>query len=107
MTIIPSGMGAALAGAPLAQAKGSELERAQHDAEARQRQAQSEARATDAAGLAAAEGDSATEERDADGRRLWERPGTAQGAGQSAEPVFERRSIDVSGTSGQQLDLSG
>ena len=75
MSVIPTGLAGALAGAPLAQTKGSEIERAQQDMQVSQRHAKSQARTADALEVAAADGeDTKAEDRDADGRRFWERP---------------------------------
>jgi hypothetical protein len=108
MSVIPTGLAGAFAGAPLAQTKGSELERTQQDTQARQRVAQSQAKATDAAGVAATDYEGTkTEDRDADGRRFWERPVPPQPAGESAEPVAPPQSKDPHGDSGGHLDLTG
>jgi hypothetical protein len=108
MSVVPTGTAGAFAGAPLAQTKGSELERAQQDTQVRQRQAKSQAKAADAAGVAAADAeDSQTQERDGDGRRFWERPVPPQPADEPAEPAVPRRSKDPHGESGGQLDLTG
>jgi hypothetical protein len=104
-------MGAAggFAGTPLAQGVGSEVERA-HDSQAQQRRVQSQTKAADAAGIGKTDEDAQTEDRDADGRRLWERPLTpgaedaqaTQGEAESSRPVK-----DPSGQSGSHLDLTG
>ena len=110
MSIGPTFTAAGLAGAPLAQTKGSEIERAQQDSMSHQRRVTSDAKANDAAGIAATDGeDTQPQERDADGRRLWEKPLGKQGkastaASNSAEP---RQSKDPQGQSGSQLDLTG
>ncbi len=101
------GLAASAAGSPLAQTKGSEVERAQQDAGAQERQIQSEVKAESAAGIGETDGeDHETAERDADGRRPWERmPHRAKDeATAKAEPP---RSKDLTGESGTQLDLSG
>jgi hypothetical protein len=108
MSVVPTGAAGAFAGAPLAQTKGSEIERAQQDTQVRQRQAKSAAKAADAAGVAAADGeDTQTQDRDGDGRRFWERPVPPQGADESTEPATPRQSKDPHGESGGQLDLTG
>jgi hypothetical protein len=95
-----------LAGTPLAQTKGAEVERAQQDAAAQERRALSDQKADSASGIGETDGqDHETADRDADGRRPWER----RTAGHPrSEPVPEpQRSKDASGQSGNLLDLSG
>jgi len=98
------------AGSPLAQTSGSETERAQHDAGAQQRRIQSDQKAERAAGIGQPDGDDhQTGERDADGRRPWERPPGSQSPtsaeqnGGSATPPGQ----DPTGESGNLLDLTG
>ena len=103
------GVANSAAGAPLAQTKGSELQRSQQDNDVQQRQAFGEQRADSAAGIGEADGqDHETADRDADGRRILEkRPGRKQpgtSADEGAEPPPAK---DVTGESGNQLDLSG
>lgn len=109
MSIGPlSGLIGSVAGAPLAQTKGSEVERGQQESSNQSRQAQSEQRAEMAAGIGAADGeDKAAAERDADGRRLWELPPEAENASGNADSSTERHSRDASGQCGNSLDLSG
>ena len=108
MSVVPTGLAGAFAGAPLAQTKGSEIERAQQDAQVQQRQANSQARTADAAGVAAANGDDIqANDRDADGRRFWERPGPTQAVDEAVEPAVPHQSKDPHGESGSQLDLTG
>jgi hypothetical protein len=105
MNVPPPGSIAGMAGAPLAQSKGSDVERAGHDVAAQQRQTQAAERAEEAAGIGATEGeDNDVDDRDADGRRLWEqqRPGHSS-AGKSPPP----RTNDPTGQSGTYLDLTG
>jgi hypothetical protein len=104
-------MGAAggYAGVPLAQTRGSEIERAAQQAQAHERQVRSQSQASDADGIAATDGeDNQPQERDADGRRLWERtapPGEAEADEATAAAPESRAGLD--GESGSQLDLSG
>ena len=106
-----SGMLGSAAGAPLSQTKGSETERAQKDSVARQRQADSDAKAEKASGVGETTEDQGVSERDADGRRLWEQ---TQGKGEespddlnaaASEPP--RQAKDPTGNSGNSLDLTG
>ena len=63
------------AGVPLSQTKGSEAERAAHDTADSQRRIKNAQKAENAAGIAEADGEGHdTNERDADGRRLFEAP---------------------------------
>jgi hypothetical protein len=97
------------AGAPLAQAKGSELERAQQETAQQQRQVQTDAKAEMASGIGTTEEQQgAASDRDADGRRPWEAL-LAKGKPKQDEslPPAQRQSRDASGQSGTQLDLSG
>jgi hypothetical protein len=108
MSIGSLGMIGSLAATPLAQ-KSGEVDTAKAEAGNQQRAADANQRADSAAGIGVTQGDSQTSERDADGRRLWETTAAAkkpaeQAAGENVEPP---RSKDVTGTTGNQLDLSG
>ena len=100
------GIGTNAAGSPLAQTRGSEVERARQDAGTQERRVSSDERAEAAAGIDEADGENhETAERDADGRRLWEEvPPVKQKPPDDGE---ERKSKDTSGQSGKLLDLSG
>lgn len=96
------------AGAPFAQRQGSEIERAAQDSAAQEKKLQNEAKAEKAAGIGTTEEDSEAEDRDADGRRLWEEQESADE--QDVDPATDqvtKRSKDASGDAGNQLDLSG
>lgn len=103
MSIGPTTFAASLAS--LSQARGNETERAQHDAAAKERQIAADRQAESAAGVGTTEGDEAAGERDADGRRLWERPPKPKQAEMSDEEAGHMR--DPSGQSGSLLDLTG
>ncbi len=108
MSIGPSGIAGSVAGTPLAQTRGSEIDRAQQESAARELRARSQAKAEAAAGVGQADGDDhQTAQRDADGRRLWEFPqGQAkQDAGREESPRSQGQ--DPTGQSGGMLDLSG
>jgi hypothetical protein len=100
------GIAASVAGTSLAQAKGSEIERAGQDAGANERVAQSEQKAESAAGVGETNGqDHETSERDADGRLPWrmgQLPEKTADDAAAAPP-----SKDSTGQSGNLLDLSG
>jgi hypothetical protein len=100
-----------VAGTQLAQAKGSDLERAQHEAGNEQRRVQAEQKAEQAAGIGEADGeDHEAAERDADGRRLWEdaRRRTRDAPADAASAATGGpQGSDPTGQSGTLLDLSG
>jgi hypothetical protein len=104
------GWAGSVAGTPLAQTKGSEVERTQQDVRNQQRQVQNDLRAENAAGIGEADGeDHQSGERDADGRRSWEESAAPKTPEQPTpqESPPERRSKDAAGKSGSLLDLSG
>lgn len=108
------GIAGSAAGAPLSQTKGSEAERAKQDAAAQERTDRAEQKADDASGIGQTEQDEQASERDADGRRLWEKPpepseeADADDDDTSAEaPPAERQSLDPTGQAGKNLDLTG
>jgi hypothetical protein len=107
MSVGPTTFAASLAATSLNQARGSETERVQHDVAAKQRQAAGDVKAENAAGIGTTEGDEGVGERDADGRRLWERPPKPQPK-DSGEPAdADGRLKDPTGESGSLLDLTG
>jgi|GEM_PF-4285911 len=86
MTVGSSSPLIAAVAAPLAQSRGTEVDRAQQVAAAFERQLRSEALADRAGGIAAADGeDNQAGDRDADGRMPWR----AQTPGQHAEQGSE------------------
>ena len=103
------GLAGSAAGSPLAQTKGSDVERAEQDVAAQQRRVQSDQKADSAAGIGEADGeDHETADRDADGRRLWEETPTAnadKSGGSGSDDGTPSK--DVSGQSGNLLDLTG
>lgn len=103
------GLPASAAGAPLAQTKGSDVDRAQQDSAAQQRRVQTDQKAEMAAGIGETDGeDHATGERDADGRRLWEQmPGGSEQNDADENGSDQSRVKDPTGQSGSLLDLSG
>ena len=95
------------AGAPLAQTKGSEVERSQQDQSTQQRQVQGELRAETAASIGETDGqDHQTADRDADGRQPWRRAHAHENAAPPGDNDAPRGK-DVSGQTGSQIDLSG
>jgi hypothetical protein len=104
-----SSIAASLAGAPVAQTTASEGERAQQAAGQKLR-AQVAAQAELTAGVGATDGEEhSTNDRDADGRRLWEAPlqRARQDEVETADPAPPHLSKDPTGEAGQTLDLSG
>jgi len=101
------GIAASAAGSPLAQAKGSDVERTQQDASSQQRRVQADQKAENAAGIGEADGeDHETAERDADGRRLSQPAAAEEPEGHDTHQP-NRGSKDSTGQSGNLLDLSG
>ncbi len=109
MSIGPlGGLAGSAAGSPLAQAHGSEVDRARQDAAAQQRKVHSDQKAEDAAGIGETDGDDhEAEDRDADGRRLWEEAPTGEEHDAATGDSGAARAKDPSGASGNLLDLSG
>jgi len=97
------------AGAPLAQTKGSESERSKRDAAAQDRSVETNKKTEKTAGVGETQQDEGASDRDADGRRLWEKPETAETQDEPVEQPIpsEPRSKDASGQAGGQLDLLG
>lgn len=115
MTMLPlHGALASAAGVSLSQTAGSETERTQSDTVAQRRGLDAEKHAEQSAGIGQTEQDQETSDRDADGRRHWERRDEAgtKLPNDSARPVSEtdsnlRQSKDPTGQSGVNLDLTG
>ncbi len=109
MSIGPTGIIGSAAGSPIAQASGSEVERAKQDASDQQRRVATDKKAESAAGIGQTEEDQQASERDADGRRLWEEPAGKQGSATPDESANTepQQSKDTTGQSGNQLDVSG
>ena len=95
------------AGAPLSQTVGAEAERSQKDASVQQRIADAQAKSEKASGIGQTEQDSEASERDADGRRLWEDTGKKKEDAVAEQAESPRQAKDVSGMSGNSLDLTG
>jgi hypothetical protein len=97
----------------LQQARAAEGDRATQEVANQARQSDSNRRAADAAGIGQTEREGEASERDADGRRLWERQGKPKPQSNSPEVPAEAdapsapQSKDPSGEAGTQIDLSG
>ena len=100
-----AGIAGSAAGAPLSQTKGSETERAGREAADQVRQADGQDRSEKAAGIGQTQEDAEANDRDADGRRLWEDARRQQR--QEEEQAQEHRAKDPTGASGNSLDLMG
>jgi hypothetical protein len=85
------------------------VQRVGQDTTDQARQRQSNEKAEQAAGVGQTEQDEQTTDRDADGRRPWELPPpTDESTANAAEGSQEGpRSMDPSGLTGRQLDVSG
>jgi hypothetical protein len=98
---------ASAAGTSLAQSK-AEVERTNNEVGAQQRQVFNNLKAESAAGIGETDGDNhETEERDANGRRLWEAPPEGKQHPDTQNPEPPPLSHDVTGQSGNLLDLTG
>ena len=94
----------------LQQTRSAEADRATQEVSNQTRHAESNRRANDAAGIGETQREGETSERDADGRRLWERsekPKQNAPEDPSAESATTSQSKDPSGIAGNQIDLSG
>src|SRR3954447_4808727 len=90
MSIGSLGMIGSAAATPLSQTKGSDVDRAQQDAGAQQRQISTAEKAASAAGIAETDGkEHQSNERDADGRRPWEIEAKKKAAETGADATAE------------------
>jgi hypothetical protein len=83
------------------------VNQAQQDAAVQARHAAAERQAENAAGIGRMDQDEATSDRDADGRRLWERPPAGQANDEGEPNKAPPTNKDPTGQAGSQLDLSG
>lgn len=95
------------AGTQLAQAKGTDADRAAQDVAQQDRIRTGQQRAEAAAGLGAAQEDQAISERDADGRMLWDDPAKKPKTKAVESPSPPPAPVDPTGECGSQLDLTG
>lgn len=103
-----AGVAGSAAGSPLSQAQGSDTDRNRQDAGVQQRRAESRQKAESAAGVGETDGeDHETADRDADGRRPWERNQRPEHADPSDDGPHAPKTKDPTGNSGTRLDLSG
>ena len=108
MSIGSLGIVGSLAGTALTQ-KAAEVDKIQRDAADVARQTDAAARAESAQGIGETEEESEASDRDADGRRLWERQQKKKPAEeeQTASTPPETHAKDPEGISGGILDLTG
>lgn len=87
----------------------AETDKSQQTASEQSRAADASERAELAAGIGQTEQDSEAADRDADGRRLWERPLEKKAKGAEAPPLATGGALgkDPSGACGGELDLVG
>ncbi len=104
-----SGVIASAAGTQFAQSSSTnDVERNSQDAASRNRQTKMLQEAEKAAGIGETTEEHQAEERDADGRRIWERSAQEETEqDQQQDPEVETKSIDPDGLSGNEIDLSG
>jgi hypothetical protein len=101
------GMAGSVAGSQLPQSRGTEAERTQQDASVQKHEAQGEKNAESASEVGETAEDQESSERDADGRRLWEKATQTDGSNDDADEAQTPRSRDASGERGGKLDLCG
>jgi hypothetical protein len=106
MSIGSLGIVGSLVGTTLAQ-KSAEVDKTQRDATDAFRQADSAARAESAEGIGQTQEDSQADERDADGRRLWERNPKKAKDEVAASSSTAIPAKDPNGISGGIIDLTG
>ena len=111
MSIGPvGGLAASLSGTPLAQVKGTELERAELDSSAHERRIRSDELAETAAGIGPPDGeDHESAGRGANGRPSWQVPSdeTPESIDNESGTADPSQPNDASGQSGRLLDLEG
>lgn len=83
------GIVGSVAGSPLSQTKGSSTERAARDAVTQETKDTLDLKAEKTSGVGQTEGDSEASDRDADGRRLWERTPDSKEESEEEAPVNE------------------
>jgi hypothetical protein len=110
MNISQLGIAASAAATPLAQSRGSEVDRIRQETVVHERAVESTAEAEAAEGIGTTNEEQAASDRDADGRRPWEiGPQEEQQDDQKSSSSREslHRAKDPTGQAGSQLDLSG
>ncbi len=110
MSVGSMGIVGGVAGTPLSQVR-IHADRAREATAAHEQRVESDAKAEDAAGIGRTDGENHdTNERDADGRRLYEAPSEAASREHdpAATPTGDApHAVDPTGAAGSQLDLTG
>ena len=107
MSIGPTGITGSVAGSPLSQSSGSDIDRAKQESSDRAREVQADQKAESAGGIGETEQDEGASERDADGRRLWEQNSRVEEESEESTDPDDKGSRDSTGEKGQQIDLTG
>jgi len=109
MNVGPLGAAGSVAGSPLSQTRGADVDKAQQDTADQARRSQSQEKATQADGVGETQQEEEASDRDADGRRLWESPPETESSenDENQQPPPSNQSLDPSGQRGGRLDLSG
>lgn len=109
MSMGSMGIVGSVAGLPLQQSKGTDLDSSQQSAAIQARRISAARQAEAAAGVGETEQDHEVDDRDADGRRLWERSShpSAEAEPSPTDDEATAHSRDASGDRGSNLDLSG
>ena len=109
MSIGALGLLGSVTSGQLQQTRGADTDRAGQDARTQNNQAESARHAEAAQGVGEMVQDESTTDRDADGRRLWERVAKREADSDSdrTPQVDSPQSVDPSGQAGNQLDLTG
>jgi hypothetical protein len=110
MSIGSLGVIGSVAAGQLHQTRGADSDRAVHDALTQSRELDSARKAEAAEGIGETTQDEKTSDRDADGRRLWERAAKKtdhQDPSTTTDDSPAPTSIDPTGQSGANLDLLG
>jgi hypothetical protein len=111
MSVGPTGFFSTIAATPLPHSKGSDVDRTAQESAGQTAQAANATKAENAAGIGETDGEEhGPAERDADGRRIWEKSAGKKGrAAPPHEPVapLTAQSKDATGESGTRLDLTG
>ena len=110
MSIGSLGLIGSVASGQLQQSRGADSDRATQDARNQSREVDSARQAEAAEGVGEMLQDEGASERDADGRRLWERAARRPNAAALSDVIPSRdtpQSVDPTGVAGANLDLTG
>ncbi len=111
MSVGPTGFFGTVAALPPSPPSASDADHVAQESSAQAGQLANDERAENAQGIGATDGEEhATAERDADGRRLFEKPlgrRAKQAVAPEPPPSETHQSKDPTGESGQSLDLTG